>query len=91
MWFVYLLQCGDGTFYIGITNNLEKRLKAHNENKGAKYTKGRGPCKLIETIECISKSKALKLEAKWKKVPRAKKRLYGKLWKAWDVGKGDQE
>jgi putative endonuclease len=73
MWFVYLLRCSDNTFYIGITNNLEKRLQTHNDGRGAKYTRGRCPCVLVRVIECENKSAALKLEAKWKRIRRDKK------------------
>ena len=72
-WLVYLLRCADDTLYIGSTNDLEKRLADHNSGRGAKYTKGRAPCIVVKTIECDSKSEALKLEAQWKKVPRNKK------------------
>lgn len=44
---VYLLRCADGTLYAGITNDLERRLAAHNAGKGAKYTRGRGPVALV--------------------------------------------
>lgn len=42
-WFVYILECADGTLYTGITNDLERRIAVHNGGKGAKYTRGRGP------------------------------------------------
>ena len=42
-WYVYILQCADDTLYTGITDDLQRRLTAHNLGKGAKYTKGRGP------------------------------------------------
>jgi putative endonuclease len=42
-WCVYLLRCGDGSLYAGITNDLQKRLQAHRSGKGARYTRGRGP------------------------------------------------
>ena len=44
--YVYIVQCSDNTLYTGWTNNLEKRIKAHNEGKGAKYTMGRRPIEL---------------------------------------------
>lgn len=75
-WHVYILECADGTFYTGITNNLEKRIKQHNSNKGAKYTKGRTPVKLIKSFETFSKSEALKLEYKIKQLPREDKLNY---------------
>lgn len=73
IWFVYLLKCFDGTLYCGITNNLEKRLKAHNSGKGAKYTKSRRPVIIVWTYNCSSKSDALKLEYKIKQLSREDK------------------
>jgi len=73
MWFVYILRCSDDTLYTGITNNLERRIKQHNEGKGAKYTRGRGPVTLIKSFECESKSAALKLEFSIKQLPREEK------------------
>lgn len=51
--YTYILQCADGTYYTGWTNNLEKRVEDHNQNRGAKYTRGRTPVKLVysETFE----------------------------------------
>ena len=46
--FTYILECSDGSFYTGWTNNLERRVKAHNAGKGAKYTKSRKPVKLAQ-------------------------------------------
>lgn len=73
MWFVYLLRCSDDTLYCGITNNLEKRLSAHNSGKGAKYTKNRTPVSVyyFETVE--DKSTALKREIQIKKMSRKEK------------------
>ncbi len=73
MWFVYILLCADDTLYTGITNNLERRIEQHNEGKGAKYTRGRGPVTLVRSFECASKSEALKLEYKIKQLPREEK------------------
>ncbi|MEI7531476.1 MAG: GIY-YIG nuclease family protein [Betaproteobacteria bacterium] len=72
-WFLYLLKCSDGTFYAGITNDLEKRLLAHNEGKGAKYTRGRAPLELLASKACESRSSALKEEAAVKKLPKNQK------------------
>ena len=47
LWVVYILKCADGSLYTGVTNNLKKRVLAHQEGKGAKYTKGRLPLKVI--------------------------------------------
>ncbi|MBU1118069.1 GIY-YIG nuclease family protein [Patescibacteria group bacterium] len=74
MYFVYILLCKDGTFYTGITSNLERRVKEHNGSKlGAKYTKGRRPVKLLGSKEFASRSEALREEAMIKKLPKKKK------------------
>lgn len=73
MWVVYILQCIDETLYTGITNNLEKRIKQHNSNKGAKYTRGRGPVKLVFFTSVDDKSQAAKEEYRIKKLSKEKK------------------
>ena len=73
MWFVYILRCSDDTLYTGITNNLERRIEQHNKGKGAKYTRGRGPVALVKSFEVDSKSEALKLEFKIKKLSKEEK------------------
>lgn len=72
-WVCYLLECGDGTLYCGITNDLEKRLTSHNAGEGAKYTRGRTPVRLIYAEPCADKSVALKREIEIKDLPRAEK------------------
>lgn len=73
-YFVYILKCFDKTLYTGITNNLEKRLIAHNELKsGAHYTKIRRPVKLVYFEKYNSKSKALKRELEIKELTRLEK------------------
>ena len=72
-WTVYLLRCGDGTLYCGITNDLQNRLEMHRSGKGAKYTRGRGPLELVYTEGCQDKSAALKRERQIKALPREKK------------------
>ena len=59
MHYTYMLKCKDGTYYTGYTNDLEKRVQAHNEGKGAKYTKGRGPVELIYFEEYEDKLRLL--------------------------------
>jgi putative endonuclease len=73
MWYVYILNCSDGTLYTGITNNLEKRIETHNKGKGAKYTKGRTPVVLMKTFEVETKGYALRVEYKIKSLPREEK------------------
>ena len=75
IWYVYMVRCNDGTLYTGITNELEKRIKAHNSGKdGARYTRSRRPVKLVYSEKAGSKSIAAKLEYKIKKMTRAKKK-----------------
>jgi len=71
--YTYILKCSDNTYYTGWTNNLEKRLKDHNEGKGAKYTKPRRPVVLAyyETFE--TKEEAMKREYAIKHMTRAEK------------------
>lgn len=74
--YTYILQCADGTFYCGWTNCLEKRLKAHNQGAGAKYTKSRRPVALAYYEEFNTKTEAMRREAAIKKLTRdQKKRL----------------
>ena len=77
-WWVYLLRCKDGTYYIGITLDLERRLKEHGTKRGAKYTRGRAPFKVVKTLIAHSKSEALRLEAAWKRVPKSRKTKFEK-------------
>jgi putative endonuclease len=74
MWYVYIINCTkDNTLYTGITNNLEKRIAAHNNGTGARYTKGRGPVEVIKIFEVENRSAALKLECEIKKMKREDK------------------
>ena len=72
-WTLYILHCADGTLYTGITDDVEKRLKAHNSGRGAKYTRGRGPVELVYSESCADKSAALKRELAVKRLSRAQK------------------
>jgi len=69
----YLLRCADDTFYCGITNDMEKRLAAHNAGEGAKYTRGRIPVSVVYCENCADKSAALKREMRIKRLPRSAK------------------
>ena len=73
MYYVYILQCGDGTYYTGSTTDLERRLDAHANGRGAKYTRGRGPLRLVYREEVESWPAALRREAAIKKLTRAQK------------------
>lgn len=71
--YTYILKCSDGSLYTGWTNNIENRLKAHNDGKGAKYTKGRGPVKLVHIEEFNTKKEAMKREYEIKHMSRREK------------------
>lgn len=73
MWYLYILECGDGTLYTGVTNDLEKRLEAHRSGKGAKYTRGRGPLELKYQEALESHGEALRREYEVKRLPRKEK------------------
>jgi len=73
-WVVYILKCRDNSLYTGITNNLESRLLAHEEGQGAKYTKGRGPFKVVYQKGYPSRSKATVREMEIKKLSLEEKR-----------------
>tara|TARA_Y100001970_G_scaffold37959_1_gene46875 strand:+ start:8225 stop:8476 length:252 start_codon:yes stop_codon:yes gene_type:complete len=72
-WFVYILLCKDSTFYTGVTNDIKKRILAHENGKGAKYTKGRGPFKLLYKRAFETQSLALKEEIRIKKLSKIQK------------------
>ena len=77
MWNIYILRCNDDTLYIGITNNIERRLKEHASGKrGAKYLKGRQPFSLVFSHQIQEKGQALKLEHHLKKLPKDKKEYF---------------
>lgn len=61
-YFTYILECADGTLYTGYTDNLEKRLAAHNAGEGARYTRSRRPCRLAYVEEFAGKGEAMSRE-----------------------------
>lgn len=72
-WILYILECGDGSFYTGITNDLQHRLHAHETGNGAKYTRGRGPLTLRYQENCSNYSNALRREIQIKKLSHKEK------------------
>ncbi len=68
LWYVYILKCADSTYYTGITNNIEKRIACHENGHGAKYTKGRGPFKLVFQESHPDRSRASQREREIKKL-----------------------
>ena len=72
-WYLYMIQCGDGSLYTGITTDVKRRLAAHRENRGAKYLRGRGPLALVFEKKIGSRSQALIVERRIKKLPKHQK------------------
>jgi len=72
-WNVYMVRCCDNSLYTGCTNDLPRRIQAHNAGKGAKYTKSRLPVTLVYQELCADKSTALKREIAIKQLSKAKK------------------
>jgi putative endonuclease len=72
-WWLYVLRCGDGSLYCGITNDLVRRLAQHRAGTGARYTRGRGPLEMLRTWPHESMSAALKAELAFKTLSRAAK------------------
>ncbi|MXP74108.1 GIY-YIG nuclease family protein [Lachnospiraceae bacterium WCA-9-b2] len=71
--YTYILRCKDGTLYTGWTNNLKKRINAHNLGKGAKYTKSRRPVKLVYCEEFSTREEAMKREYAIKRMKKKEK------------------
>ena len=72
-WYVYILECNDNSLYTGITNNLDKRITAHNSGKGAKYTKTRAPVRLVYKESYKTRKESLKREIEIKRLKRIEK------------------
>ena len=73
MWYVYIVECSDGTLYTGITTDVNKRIGTHNKGKGAKYTKTRLPVVLRASFDGFDKSTAAKEEYRIKQLTRKEK------------------
>lgn len=72
-WFVYLLECDDESFYTGITNDLDKRMKAHQAGRGSKYVYSKGFRQLLRSRPCKDKSEASKFEYEIKRLSKNNK------------------
>ncbi len=72
-WYVYILRCKDDTLYTGMTDDLHKRLEAHNSGKGAKYTRGRIPVEMVYHEVCATKMEACQREYRIKRLTRQEK------------------
>jgi len=73
MWYIYILECSDGTLYTGITTDVNRRLSEHNSGKGAKYTRNRRPVALKGLFEAENRSEASKEEYRIKQLTREQK------------------
>ncbi len=74
-YFVYIVQCSDGTYYTGSTKNIESRIKLHNSGNGAKYIRGRGPVKLVYSKKYRSHKDVIHAEQGLKKLTRSQKKM----------------
>lgn len=72
-WIVYMLRCGDGSLYTGVTNNLDRRVATHRAGKGGAYTRSRLPVHLVYTERRASRGAAQSREAAIKRLPRVAK------------------
>ena len=72
-YYVYMVRCSDGSLYTGYTDNLYRRMAAHNCGEGAKYTRSRRPTVLVYASRCESKSEAMSKEWHIKRLSRAEK------------------
>ena len=87
MWFVYIVQCSDKSFYTGITNNLERRINEHNVSNSvsSRYVRSRRPVKLVFSETAGSRIEALKREEEIKKLSRKMKEKI--VWAASSIGR----
>jgi len=79
-WSLYILKCGDGTLYTGITNDLDRRVAQHNSGTASRYTRSRLPVALLHHEPCRSRSSALRKEYAVKQLPRPEKEEYIKAF-----------
>ena len=75
-WFLYVLECRDGSLYTGITVNVAKRFAAHSDGKGAKYTRSHPPLRVLAVVEYADRAEASRAEHAIKRMPLAQKRLF---------------
>ncbi len=72
-WSLYVLRCGDGTLYCGVSTDVARRLATHRAGKGARYTRGRTPLRLVYEVVLGDRGDALRGEAAWKRLTRKEK------------------
>lgn len=73
IWYVYVARCADGTLYCGIARNVAQRIAAHDAGTGARYTRGRGPLRVVLVRRCGNQGRALGLEYSIKQLSRVQK------------------
>lgn len=73
IWFLYLIECRDGSYYAGISTDVDRRFAEHVAGTGARYTRSHPPARLLGAVPCGSRSAALKAEIALKKLPRERK------------------
>lgn len=76
IWWLYVLECSDGTWYTGITNDLQRRLARHADGTASRYTRSRRPVTLVHRERCRDRSSALRKESRIKALSRAQKQEY---------------
>ncbi len=79
-WWVYILLCGDGTYYTGVTTDVAARLETHRSGSGAKYTRSRGPLQLAYCEKCADKVAAFQREYAIKQLKRSEKAALCQKW-----------
>lgn len=84
-WFVYLLECADGSVYTGITTDVERRFGEHRAGTGARYTRSRVPVAVLGQLPCADRSEASRLEAAIKRLRAADKREFCRLLNGGDI------
>ena len=91
-WYLYLIRCGDGSIYTGVSTDVPRRLAEHRAGKGARYLRGRGPLTLARKVRVGDKSVAWRIEALVKKFPKSKKEdlIRGKI-KIKDLGRRNKK
>jgi putative endonuclease len=72
-WHLYVLKCGDGSYYTGVTTDIDRRVREHQEGKASRYTRTHQPVELIHREDCGSRSQALSRECAVKSLSREKK------------------
>jgi len=74
-WHLYILKCGDGSYYTGVTTDIERRVREHQEGKASRYTRSHGPVALVHEEECGARSQALSRECAVKSLSRQGKEV----------------